>query len=391
MLAPGEDTIRRCEQCGVPLVASSGEEGCLNCLLSAGMATDGAEEISSPKESENRFYQHYEILTRPDGSRWELGRGAMGVTYKARDVNLDTPVALKIINARFSARPDARRRFLREAQVAARLRHPNVASVFHFGTINALPEPAATPEEYADAGDCFYAMEFIEGETLEARLRRAGPLPPLQVLEIGLQVARALAAAEKRGLVHRDLKPSNIMLAAEEEILSPNVSHDRAGEAWVKVIDFGLAKLAQKEKDSSGPGHFFGTVAFSSPEQIQARAVDGRSDIYSLGATLWYALTGKVPFPSRTKSEREAEETSAPLPVAQLTERGVPAPVIALLRSTLSPDPKDRPRSAVELGLALQRCHDGLTGVDPRRVSPDTPACGGLWPVDSLWRPACWD
>ena len=220
MFGPGEIKTAICEQCGAPLTSPPGEEGCLNCLLTTGIGTDDVEEASSLDESGTRFYQHYEILTRADGSRWELGRGAMGVTYKARDINLDTPVALKIINARFSARPDARRRFLHEAQAAARLRHPNVASVFHFGTINAVPTPggaATTVEENADAGDCFYAMEFIEGETLEGRLRRSGPLSPALALEVGLQVARALAAAEHRGLVHRDLKPSNIMLAAETE------------------------------------------------------------------------------------------------------------------------------------------------------------------------------
>ena len=373
MPARGENKTPVCEQCGAPLPTLTGEGGCLNCLLTAGMEPDGAEEISPPEESATRFYQHYEILTRPDGTRWELGRGAMGVTYKARDVNLDTFVALKIINARFSARPDARRRFLQEAQAAARLRHPNVASVFHFGTINTLPDPAgavSTPEENADAGDCFYAMEFIEGETLEARLRRSGPLPPVLALEIGLEVARALAAAEKRGLVHRDLKPSNIMLAAEDEGAPPNVPSDRGGEAWVKVIDFGLAKLAPEEKDSSRPRHFFGTLAFASPEQIHARTVDSRSDIYSLGATLWYACTGKVPFPQKTESDQAAAERSAPLPVAQLTERGVPAPMVALLRSMLSSNPRGRPRSAVELGQALQRCLDFLTGVEPRRGLP---------------------
>lgn len=380
MPAPGENKTPVCEQCGVPLPVLTVAEGCLNCLLTAGMEPDEAEEISPPNESATRSYQHYEILTRPDGSRWELGRGAMGVTYKARDVNLNTPVALKIINARFSARSDARRRFLREAQAAAQLRHPNVASVFHFGTINTLPDPigaASTPEDYADAGDCFYAMEFIEGETLEARLRRTGPLPPVIALEIGLQVARALAAAEKRGLVHRDLKPSNIMLADEEEILSPNNRPNRSGEAWVKVIDFGLAKLAQEEKDSSGPGHFFGTLAFASPEQIQTRALDGRSDIYSLGATLWFALTGKVPCPRKENGAADARsKTNAPLPVVQLTERGIPAPVIALLRSTLASNPRDRPRSAVELGQALQRCHDVLTGADSRRAARPSPRAG---------------
>ena len=136
-----EKKILICEQCGSPLQSQATEVGCLHCLLTTGIEPDEAGEAILPEESGARDYQHYQILLRPDGARWELGRGAMGVTYKARDMNLDTPVALKIINARFSARPDARRRFLHEAQAAARLRHPNVASVFHFGTINALPNP----------------------------------------------------------------------------------------------------------------------------------------------------------------------------------------------------------------------------------------------------------
>ena len=144
-----------CEQCGAPLQSRDGENECLNCLLTAGLQSGKAQTNSEPNEPDERFYQHYEILSRPDGTRWELGRGAMGVTYKARDVNLDTPVALKIINARFSSQPGARQRFLHEAQAAARLRHPNVASVFHFGAINTLPagsDAVASPEEQAEAG-----------------------------------------------------------------------------------------------------------------------------------------------------------------------------------------------------------------------------------------------
>ena len=334
-----------------------------------GMATDEAEETSPPNEFGTHFYQHYEILARADGSPWELGRGAMGVTYKARDINLDTPVALKIINARFSARPDARRRFLHEAQAAARLRHPNVASVFHFGTINSLPVlggAATTAEENAEAGDCFYAMEFVEGETLEARLRRNGPLTPILALEIGLQVARALAAAEQRGLVHRDLKPSNIMLAAEEEEAAVEGALQVANEAWVKVIDFGLVKLCDKAEQPHTS--FFGTAAFASPEQIQVREVDARSDVYSLGATLWYSLIGKVPFPDRAPNDIDDPKKSAAPPVAQLTERGVPASVIALLASALAPNPNDRPRSAAAFGRALQNCLEDLTGVGRKVV-----------------------
>ena len=364
MPSQAENQTLICEQCGAPLQRREGENECLYCLLQAGIEAEGSEVGAKPNESGTRFYQHYEILARPDGSRWELGQGAMGVTYKARDINLDTPVALKIINARFSARPDARRRFLREAQAAARLRHPNVASVFHFGTINTLPAfegGPATAEENADAGDCFYAMEFIEGETLEAILRRNGPLTPILALEIGLQVARALAAAERRGLVHRDLKPSNIMLAAEGERAAAKGALASAGEAWVKVIDFGLAKLCDKTEQADAG--FIGTAAFASPEQIQVREVDARSDVYSLGATLWYSLTGRVPFPDRSPNDKRDPGMSAPLPIAQLAERGIPVSVIALLESALAPNPDDRPRTAAEFGQALQDCLDDLTGV----------------------------
>ncbi|MEP6975773.1 MAG: protein kinase [Spartobacteria bacterium] len=360
-LLSGPESLH-CEQCGALLQSQGGEEGCLNCLLTTGIDPEEDVAGAAPNEGKSRFYQHYEILTRPDGSRWELGRGAMGVTYKARDVNLKTPVALKIINSRYSARPEARRRFLHEAQAAARLQHPNVASVFHFGTINALPElegVETTVEENADAGDCFYAMEFVEGETLEARLRRSGPLSPALALEIAAQVTRALTAAEKRGLVHRDLKPSNIMLAVEEENAAGNPG---ASEVWVKVIDFGLAKLVSKESEPSDAEGFLGTLAFSSPEQIETRAVDGRSDIYSLGATLWYALTGKVPFVRKAGDAAGPRPAKEPPPRVQLVERNVPTPVIALLESMLAPEPRDRPQSAVALGEAIQRSREELAG-----------------------------
>ena len=133
-------------------------------------------------------------------------------------------------------------------------------------------------------------MEFVEGESLEARLRRLGPLPPAVALEVGVQVARAPGAAEKRGLVHRDLKPSNIMLAADSEM--PTGKGRNVDDAWVKVIDFGLAKFAGEAEQPSSK--FLGTLAFASPEQIRSQAVDARSDIYSLAATLWYSMTARI-------------------------------------------------------------------------------------------------
>ena len=344
MSSPLKGKTLICEQCGAPLVSLPGEDGCLHCLLSTGIEGEIDSTTHLPDERVGRFYQHYEILTRPDGALWELGRGAMGVTYKARDTNLETPVALKIINARFSARPEARRRFLQEAQAAARLRHPNVATVYHLGAVNHL----STLND-AEKSDCFYVMEFVEGESLEARLSRRGPLDPLLALEMALQVARALAAAEKQRLVHRDLKPSNIMLVAEEEItFAPGAPN--AGP-WVKVIDFGLAKIADKETESFGRRPILGTPAFASPEQREGRALDIRSDIYSLGATLWYALTRKP---------LGRPPAGASLPVDQLSALNRPAPLVALLQAMLAPDPQDRPGSAAELIRALERCRQSL-------------------------------
>ena len=194
-------------------------------------------------------------------------------------------------------------------------------------------------------------MEFVDGESLEARVRRTGPLDASLALEIALQVARALVAAEKRGLVHRDLRPSNIMLAADAETIPARDLLGSSARVRVKVIDFGLAKLAGDETDSSVPGCFLGTPALSNPEQRASGGIDSRSDIYSLGVTLWYALTGKLP------GDRSAE---TPLPMDQLAGHDVPAPIIALLKSMLAPAPENRPRSAVELTEALQRCLDSV-------------------------------
>src|ERR1700736_3031848 len=142
-------------------------------------------------------YQQYELLRREDGSLWELGRGAMGITYKAYDTNLCFAVALKVINAAYLESDTARQRFLREARAAAALRHPNVASVFNLGT---------------DQENYFYVMEFIDGHPLEGRVKRSGPLKPADALNIALQSSRALAVAAKQQLAHRDLKPINLML-----------------------------------------------------------------------------------------------------------------------------------------------------------------------------------
>jgi serine/threonine protein kinase/Flp pilus assembly protein TadD len=336
-----EKDLSRCEQCGALLDSVTSVSGCLNCLLLGGPN----ESLTSLED--NRRFQHYEVSLLADGmTLWELGRGAMGITYHAIDVNLGSPVALKVISARYSGDANARERFRREARAAAQLRHPNVATVFHFGE---------TP-----TGQCFYAMELVEGETLEVRIRRDGPLPASDVLEIAEQVTRTLAAAETRGLVHRDLKPSNVMI----------VANDADGLA-VKVIDFGLAKVIAATEELPDQAHatFSGTPGFASPEQLGTdsvnTALDVRSDIYSLGVTLWYLLCGKTAFAGQTVKELRNLQFRE-LPVEQLAAAKVPAPLIGLLRSMSATDPANRPASARELLTELQKCRE-MIEARPRR------------------------
>jgi serine/threonine protein kinase len=220
-------------------------------------------------------------------------------------------------------------------------------------------------------------MELIEGETLAARVRRSGPLNAREALKIAIQIARALMAAAAHDLIHRDLKPSNIMLTSDSQ---------------VKIIDFGLAKAIT---DAGGDmdlthGEFVGTPSFASPEQFGGGPVDARSDIYALGGTLWFALTGLAPHPGKTLEEIRERKTRDGLPVAQLIARKVPEPLVKMLRSTLAIDPGNRPASARELMEALESCRRNLTrriGVRPEeaalrseafsRALTDAKACAG--------------
>ena len=198
---------RVCPSCGNEF--SGAVEFCPVCMLHGALADDvesgesSSEGVAKPKsQGVARRFQHYELLIAEDGRPIELGRGAMGVTYKAFDVDLRCPVTLKVISEKHLGDESARLRFLREARAAASVRHPNVASVFHLGK---------------SGGNYFYAMEFVEGETLENLVRRTGRLDVKLALEIATQVAGGLAAVHKKGLVHRDIKPSNIMVNFEDE------------------------------------------------------------------------------------------------------------------------------------------------------------------------------
>jgi len=333
------ETAETCATCGRPLTQRGPNGECLRCLVSLTFLGDG-EQPEKPT-SRGRLtpgllrYAHFEVETGADGFPMELGAGAMAITYRARDTVLNSLVALKVIDRKVAQNPGARTRFLREARAAANIRHANVARVTYYGEQD---------------GECFYAMELVEGETLEARVRRDGPMPLALALDVIEQAARALAAAEACGVVHRDIKPSNVMLEP-----------DSSGTFRVKLIDYGVAKVMGPQTQSGAEqthAGFIGTPAFASPEQFAGAGqlpVDTRSDIYSLGITLWYLLTGRTPFVGRTMEEIRARQTSD-LPLEQLKGLHVPSQVSALLKSMLATDPNHRPQSARDLLLAVHSC-----------------------------------
>ncbi len=262
--------------------------------------------------------------------RNRLGAGGMAEVYLADDTQLERPVALKVLPPDTMADERAQRRLLREARAAAGLDHPNIASVYEIGE---------------DAGRRFIAMQFVEGEPLDARLRRTA-LKTAEAIAIAGDVADALAAAHARGITHRDIKPSNI-------IVTPT------GRAV--VLDFGLAKPgAEPDGDSktvsllSTPGDVVGTVPYMSPEQVRGETVDGRSDIFSLGVTLYEMLGGRRPFdepsPAATAS---AVLTREPLPLGRFVN-DLPLELERIVLKTLKKDRDARYQDVRDLAIDLR-------------------------------------
>jgi serine/threonine protein kinase len=342
---------RACGICGS--LFSVTNESCPVCALRGALSSESpVEPTLSPSQLQ---FEHYEILTDGDGTPLELGRGAMGVTYKAVDVNLQCPVALKVVSARLIGDESARRRFVREARAAASVRHPNVASVFHLGR----------------SGDSyFYAMEFVDGESLDKRIRRSGRMEPSIALSVAARVAAGLEAIQKQNLVHRDIKPSNIMVGLEGD----QVVH-------TKIIDLGLAKGAAAEDDSiSSEGTFAGTPQYASPEQFAGIGADIRSDLYSLGVTLWEMLSGKLPFQG-SSAELMQQHRHAALPMEKLT--GSPQPISALLEVLLEKDPARRfqnPAGISKVIPTITKAMDSRSRVSAdrlRSIAEESITCGG--------------
>jgi serine/threonine protein kinase len=256
----------------------------------------------------------------------------MGVVFQAEDPHLRRPVALKVMRPHLAASADYHRRFLREARLAAAIEHEHIVTVYQVGEDRGVP---------------YLAMQLLRGETLEDRLGRrpGGRLPLPEVLRIGREIAEGLAAAHARGLVHRDIKPANIWL------------EERRGR--VRIVDFGLARGSEPDAQFTQAGAVIGTPAYMAPEQATGAIVDARCDLFSLGAVLYRAATGKAPFGDRdTMSILHALATRAPVPPHRIVP-SLPRLFSGLVMRLLAKDPADRPQSAHEVVKAIEALERG--------------------------------
>ena len=265
-----------------------------------------------------------------------LGSGSMGRVYKAHHILMDRYVALKIIAPEIVTNERVVARFLREMKLVGRLDHPNVIRAFDADQINKV----------------FYiVMEYAKGLSLGQRLRQ-GPIPALEMAEYGAQAALGLAHAHSQGIVHRDIKPSNLLLT---------------GDRQIKVLDLGLGVLMEADDSSSfatADGIAVGTVDYMSPEQACGREVDGRSDLYSLGCSMYHLTTGRLPFPGDSPIERMGKRISGkPVPITEV-RRDIPASFVRVLDKLLANKPQERFQTATEAAEALRAV------VSPRIKSP---------------------
>ena len=406
-----------CAYCNQELAVDENFAGdsilCANCGNATSIAPDtartGKPSVSRPQpanQSSSTPQQAYRqallnSLSPPQGPD-ELGRlgtyrilqilgvGGMGVVFRAEDTQLKRPVALKTMLPELAADASAKKRFLREAQAAGSIKHNHIVTIFQVSEENGIP---------------FLAMEFLEGESLEDRLNRGGevavieatantlagkrpaskgaggqPLPLAEILRIARQIADGLAAAHERGLIHRDIKPLNIWLESTSE--APNLSTPR-GEVLrtprvgstrslpcVKILDFGLARIASEKTQLTEKGDVLGTLAYMAPEQLAGGKVDHRCDLFSLGCTLYRMSTGKLPSALALKSPTPPKDLNPEIPPA----------LSDLVLQLLARDPADRPQTAHEVWERLGTMQTASSEINlPPEPTPLVPKPSAPW------------
>jgi serine/threonine protein kinase len=298
----------------------------------------------------------------------EVNRGGMGVIYKARQLGMNRVVALKVLSPGWLADADARRRFQREVRAAALLSHPNIVTVYQTDLDGPWP---------------YLAMEFVPGVDLLRLVRQVGPLPPADAVHYARQAALGLRHAFEQGLVHRDVKPSNLMVTPGP-VGTPGVTADRPPR--VKLLDLGIARVVSPAAGESSvggrltrPGAFLGTPDYASPEQAEdAARADVRSDLYSLGATLFFLLTGAVPFPGRSVVQKLRQQMTGPPPRPSAHRPEVGPDLDRVVAKLLAREPADRFQTPDELIAALDR---------PARSGSDSGIGSGQFDLNAVAAP----
>lgn len=294
-----------------------------------------------------------------------IGSGGMGTVYRATQLTVDRPVALKVLRQELAGNLEQVRRFQNEARAASRLSHPNAIRLFDFGQ--------------TDTGELFLVMELLEGEPLSTFLRREAPIPTGRAVRITAQVLKALAEAHDHGIVHRDLKPDNIFL-----------TRVRGEEDFVKVLDFGIAKVAHGDAGGdletlTRTGMVMGTPTYMAPEQAAGRGVDARSDLYAMGVILFELLSGRPPFRDATPLGVLLHHLKTPAPRLSDVSPHTDRRLCAVVSACLEKDPERRPASADSLRRSLEDL-DSSPGAEaaPTRVTPTSPPSrGGPTPARS--------
>ena len=276
----------------------------------------------------------YQILAR-------LGAGGMGVVYKGWDDRLGRHVAIKTLWPHYARDNEARARFVREARAAAVLSHPNVTQIYDIGE---------------EGGEVYFAMELLEGQSLQDLIADRRRLPPAEAIALTRQAAAGLKAAADRGIIHRDIKPSNLVLSKD---------------GVLKITDFGLAKSVGGDNNLTSSGQMLGTPNYMAPEQAQRGTTDHRSDIYALGATLYEMVGGKPPYQGPTAMSVVMKHVSEPVPSPRQLNPDVPQPLAGLIQRMLAKRPEGRPQTWDDLLRELDRL------LEPRRPVPQPVAAPG--------------